>query len=143
MQPEFPDEPPTSVTGAVLRQARVLVVDDDEDLLAWVACALRADGHVVLESHDAFDALTRLSSMMLAGLGEPDVIVTDARMPRGGGATMINGARMRGCKSPIVLMTAHRASLSEQSAWLDVTHILDKPLDIDELRTTVRRLTVK
>jgi DNA-binding NtrC family response regulator len=137
------DEPPTHVKSAVLRQTRVMVVDDDDDLRALVACALRDDGHAVLESRDALEALTRLSSMMLAGLGEPDVVVSDVRMPRGGGSALIAGMRMRGCKTPVVLMTAYRASLPARSLWLDVTQVIDKPFDMNELRTAVRRLSLE
>jgi CheY-like chemotaxis protein len=138
------DELPTGVNRATLRSARIVVVDDDPDARALLSSALRHDGHDVLEAVCGMDALTRVSSMMLAGLDEPDVIVTDIRMRGVNGLALIAGLRVAGCKAPVVVMTAYTGdTFREHAERLGASAFFVKPLDIDELRTVVLDLIMQ
>ncbi|MEX2392998.1 MAG: response regulator [Actinomycetota bacterium] len=56
--------------------ARVLVVDDDPDLLTLVRIQLRHHGHTVMTASSGIDALE-----LVAAEGAPDVAVLDVSMP--------------------------------------------------------------
>ncbi|HEX9550438.1 MAG TPA: response regulator, partial [Candidatus Limnocylindrales bacterium] len=61
---------------------RILLVDDDPNLLVLLADQLRADGFEVQTSRDGDEALRRLRS------GWPDLLIVDMMMPRMDGLTL-------------------------------------------------------
>jgi DNA-binding response OmpR family regulator len=68
--------------------AKVLVVDDDADLLALVARRLRHAGHRVQEAGCGLDAETVIRDM-----GVPDVLVLDVNMPDVDGLQLLSRVR--------------------------------------------------
>jgi two-component system OmpR family response regulator len=131
-------EADTLVNGATLRTARIVVVDDDEDARSLIVAALKRDGHEVLAAPSGLEALSRVSSMMLAGLDQPDLIVTDVRMRGVDGLALISGLRLAGCVSPVVIMSAYDSKpFRERAERLGVVAFFTKPIDIDDLRTVV------
>ena len=61
------------------RGLRILVVDDDRDLVLTLGTLLRQDGHIVEEAYRAQDA-------MRAGRDfDPDVVLVDIALPDGSG----------------------------------------------------------
>jgi two-component system response regulator (stage 0 sporulation protein F) len=137
------EEGPTGVNRATLCSARVIVVDDDDDMRRLITSALRGDGHDVIEAASGVDALGRITSMALAGLGYPDVIVTDIRMRGVNGLALIAGLRVAGCASPVVVMTAFAsAAFRDNAERLGAAAFFSKPFDIDDLRTTVVNLSL-
>ena len=139
----FGGEQATGVNRATLRTARVIVVEDDDDLRRLVVKALRGDGHEVIEAVNGVDALARVRSMALAGLDLPDVIVTDIRLNGVNGLALIAGLRMAGCQTPVVVMSAFTSEAFKSSAAkLGVAAFFTKPFDIDDLRTVVLDLSL-
>ena len=57
---------------------KVLVADDDEDMLSLVSDTLRGDGHEVLEAHDGADLLERLERALEDPGVRPDVVVAES-----------------------------------------------------------------
>ena len=128
---------------ATLRTARVIVVEDDDDLRRLVRTALQGDGHEVIEATSGVDALARVRSMALAGLDLPDVIITDIRLHGVNGLALVAGLRMAGCKTPVVVMSAFTSEAFRSSAErLGVAAFFTKPFDIDDLRTIVLNLSL-
>lgn len=143
MTDTFGEEGPTGVNRATLCTARIVVVDDDEDMRRLITSALRGDGHDVIEAASGVDALGRVTSMALAGLGYPDVIVTDIRMRGVNGLALIAGLRMAGCASPVIVMTAFAsAAFRDHADRLGAAAFFTKPLDMDNLRTVVVNLSL-
>ncbi len=56
--------------------ARILVVDDQEDVLQTTALVLRHGGHAVITAHDGLEGLE------MARSERPDLILLDIEMPR-------------------------------------------------------------
>lgn len=125
-------EAPTTL----LSPSRVLVAEDDDELRSLLAHALEADGYEVLQVEDG-DQLAQL-------LSEPcsaDVVISDVRMPRGGGLEALAQFRRRSRSTPFILITAFGSdALHEEAEALGATAIFDKPFDLDDLRAAVRRL---
>jgi two-component system KDP operon response regulator KdpE len=116
---------------------RVLVVDDEPQIVRALSINLRARGYEVDAAPDGRTALD------LAARRHPDVIVLDLGLPDMEGAEVIRG--LRGWTNvPIIVLTARHAS-EEKVDILDVgaDDYVTKPFGMDELlarlRAAVRR----
>ncbi|MBK7579337.1 MAG: response regulator [Myxococcales bacterium] len=120
---------------------RVLLAEDNDELRWLLARALRRDGHQVIEVSDGCELLDQLAREVRddGKLEFADVIVSDIRMPGYTGIAVLHGLRQSGCTVPVVLITAFgdpetHESVSRMSSAL----LLDKPLDVEELRRAVQ-----
>lgn len=77
----------------------VLLVDDNQELLETLTCALQLSGLTVLPAADGARALDMLERE------EVDIVVTDLLMPNMDGIELIMALRERQCGIPVVLMT--------------------------------------
>src|SRR5512146_969267 len=68
---------------------RILVADDDEALLATTAEMLSREGYEVITAKDGFEALAALR------LGEPNILISDLRMPNMSGFELLAVVRKR------------------------------------------------
>jgi len=117
------------------RQATVLVVDDDPNVLLGVRVALETDGHRVVSAADGRSALLAVAAH------DPDAVVLDLAMPFLDGAAVCRTLRAAGDGVPVLVLTAHHRP-AERVAGLDAgaDDYLGKPFDVDELRARVRAL---
>ncbi|WP_223269301.1 response regulator transcription factor [Frigoribacterium sp. ACAM 257] len=117
------------------RQATVLVVDDDPNVLLGVRVALETDGHRVVTAADGRSALLAVAEH------DPDAVVLDLAMPFLDGAAVCRTLRAAGDGVPVLVLTAHHRP-AERVAGLDAgaDDYLGKPFDVDELRARVRAL---
>jgi two-component system response regulator MprA len=116
---------------------RVLVADDDPELLDIVATELAEDGWVVTRASNGAELVRELTR------GGPwDLIVTDISMPWMNGLEVARVARSSGLTTPLLVITALKAGqLDAQVASLGRdTALLRKPFELDELRAAARSL---
>ena len=79
---------------------RVLVVEDDKDVLEYISKGLKEHGHVVDLSENGKDGL------FLATTEKYDVIITDRMLPELDGITLIKTLRGANNKTPILILSA-------------------------------------
>ncbi|WP_415853492.1 response regulator [Sinomonas sp. G460-2] len=111
---------------------RVLVVDDEPQLLRALQINLRAEGYTVAVAANGTDALH------LAASNPPDVLVLDLGLPDMDGAEVIRG--IRGWSDmPIVVLSARHGSTDKVEA-LDAgaDDYVTKPFGLDELLARLR-----
>jgi DNA-binding response OmpR family regulator len=117
---------------------RVLVVDDDPEVVDAVGEALQDDGYQV---ETATDGPTALKSVLDA---PPDLIVLDVRMPRMNGWEFCEIVRRQSHTRdvPVLFLTAC-AEVRDQITALQVggSDHLSKPFPLTVLREKVRSLT--
>jgi two-component system response regulator MprA len=113
----------------------ILVVDDEPAVREAVERALRLDGHDVVLAADGGEALVTLDQR------PPDAVVLDVLMPRVDGLEFCRRMRLRGDRTPILMLTA-RDAVSDRVAGLDAgaDDYLVKPFALDELLARVRAL---
>jgi DNA-binding NtrC family response regulator len=112
-------------TGALF----ILVVDDEVELLGEVARYLRRRGHRVQEA-SSFAAGRR----MIESAADPDVLVTDVRMPGGNGLDLARRARELHARCRIVVMTGHLdPSQIESAEEAGAAAVLFKPFSFSKL----------
>ena len=118
--------------GAPSPGARILLVDDDDDVREVTAAMLRTDGHAVVEAangHAALDILDR---------GEPlDLMVVDYAMPAMNGAEYARAARQRRPEVPALLITGYAES-GLLAGIADLAAVLRKPFRQADLAAAVR-----
>jgi two-component system response regulator MprA len=107
---------------------RVLIVDDDESLLAALDLALTRRGFRVVTAKEAGEAFGRLEDA-----GQVDLIVLDVMMPGMDGVTLCRLLRDR-TSTPMLMLTA-RDAVADRIAGLEAgaDDYLQKPFDLDEL----------
>jgi CheY-like chemotaxis protein len=113
--------------------ARVLVVDDNDELRKLLREALTARGCVVEEAADGM----QLTARLVADKKEfppPDVVITDVRMPWTGGLDVMERFRKLGWKTKFIVMTAFGdAKTHSRARLLGAEEVFDKPFEMDEM----------
>lgn len=113
----------------------VLVVDDDEDVLASVERGLRLSGFQVRVARDGAEALRSVTEQV------PDAVVLDMNMPVLDGAGVVTALRALGNEVPICVLSA-RASVDDRISGLEsgADDYLTKPFVLAELVARIKAL---
>jgi two-component system phosphate regulon response regulator PhoB len=119
------------------QQPKVLVVDDEPDILLLLTRTLRSENFDLITASDGEGALH------LARIEFPDLILLDWHMPRLDGLAVSRELRAesdpRLSGVPIVLITAHASAQEmEEGFGAGVTDYLTKPFTPAHLRTRAR-----
>ena len=113
---------------------RILIVDDDPNLLVILAEQLRADGYDVVTARDGEEALRRLR------VSWPDLLVIDMLMPRMDGLTLAREVKAL-ADLPIIVLSAIDAADSKADLLEEVAEdYVSKPYHYAELRARINRV---
>lgn len=117
--------------------SRILLVDDEQDLVWAVRHSLRDEGYEVLAAYDGQEALT------VARRHRPDLVILDIMLPRLNGLQVCRQLRRDPALAavPILFLSVHRG-IDDRVAGLDEggDDYLTKPFDLRELKARVRAL---
>jgi two-component system OmpR family response regulator len=113
---------------------RILVIEDEADLLASLAKALREEGYAVDTAADGEEGLYKAESW------DYDAIVLDVMLPKLDGWTILR--RLRASKKTPVLMLTARDAARDRVRGLDTgaDDYVVKPFDLEELFARLRAL---
>jgi CheY-like chemotaxis protein len=116
---------------------RILVVDDDPEVVALLAERLHGEGHDVVAAADGYQALAALERGPA-----PDLVVLDVLMPGLSGWEVARAVRRdpRLRATPILVVTAVGRVLNQATSPLFADDFLDKPFDLDELDHKIDQL---
>lgn len=110
------------------RLAKILVVEDDQDLNRIITKSLRDRGYDVTAAVDGLDALEKTEGVKF------DMILTDIMMPKMDGFELAESIRAVDREIPIVFMTAKDDKPSKMLGYsIGVDDYIVKPFDIDIL----------
>ena len=113
---------------------KILAVEDEVLLQRLLQTALKQRGHRVDVCGDGAEALEKLDQ------GSYDLVITDFRMPRMTGLTLIQTLRARARQIPIVLMSSNTLEEMGASAKdLAGIEFLRKPFGLTDLYAAVQR----
>ncbi len=114
--------------------ARILIIEDDEAILAFLRRGLG------LEGYEVETAETGQKGLALAGGNRPDLVVLDWMLPGMDGLEVCKRLRATG-KVPILMLTA-KDSVSDRVLGLDAgaDDYMVKPFNLDELLARIRAL---
>lgn len=111
---------------------KVLVVDDDADLLDLTSYALRREGFTVIPASDGQQAVQRWESET------PDLVVLDANMPKMNGFEVCRKIR-QGSATPVIMLTARGDEADVlQGLQLGADDYVTKPFSAKQLVARMR-----
>jgi DNA-binding response OmpR family regulator len=111
---------------------KILVVEDDNKIVAALTIRLKAAGYEVLTASDGFEGLNLAISI------RPDLIISDIWMPVGIGFSMAGRLQELAPEIPVIFITAGREPGLEKAAKeLGAVAFFEKPYDPAKLLATV------
>lgn len=119
----------------MLTKRKILIVDDEPEIIAELVEYFTDKGYQVTEASGGLEALDKFL------LERTDVVITDIKMPRGSGDELIKRLRQMDRHLPIVAFTGYySAEELAQARDAGATVTLTKPIAICELSDTLATL---
>jgi CheY-like chemotaxis protein len=118
------------------RKKRILVVDDERDIIKALTVRLQSKGYRVS------GALGGAQGIFMANKEIPDLIILDIRMPDMDGFSVVEALKQSGQTSriPIIFLTGSpERDADERAMGLGARFYIKKPYDPEELLDAVRR----
>ncbi len=125
---------PTQLTSASAAK-RVLIVDDNTDLLTIFTIAMEMTPFIIDTAIDGVDALEKIEAAM------PDVMILDVNMPRMDGLEVLSKVRdTPGLDSMKIILLTGNSTVPTYPESGKADLVLSKPVSIEELIHLVHRL---
>jgi two-component system KDP operon response regulator KdpE len=118
---------------------RVFLAEDDDDMRSLIRIALEREGCEVVEARDGAQLINLLGQgKSVKCPSEPDVVVTDVRMPNFSGLGVLRTLRQADSTVPVILITADLdvAIQSDAQEW-GASALLTKPFEMEDLLRAV------
>ncbi|NNG60079.1 nitrogen regulation protein NR(I), partial [Pseudomonas fragi] len=116
------------------RSETVWIVDDDRSIRWVLEKALQQEGMTTQSFDSADGVMSRLARQ------QPDVIISDIRMPGASGLDLLAKIREQHPRLPVIIMTAHSDLDSAVASYQGgAFEYLPKPFDVDEAVSLVKR----
>jgi two-component system, NtrC family, response regulator AtoC len=117
---------------------KILIVDDEAGQRNILSKILEAEGYTLFEAASVSQALQVIDE------DEPEVVLTDLKMPQKGGLALIEGVSKRPFPPEIIVITAHGSiDTAVKAMRLGAYDYLTKPLEREELILVVQRAAEK
>jgi len=116
---------------------KILVVDDERQIVKLVEINLRKAGYDVVQAYDGVEALEKVAGE------KPDMIVLDVMMPRMNGFDVLKRLQADPATEhiPVIMLTAKAQDADIFAGWQSgVSSYLTKPFNPRELLTFVQRI---
>jgi two-component system, OmpR family, response regulator len=131
----------TTIDAAPPKEARLLVVDDEPNILELLSASLRFAGFDVATASNGNDALR------VAETYQPDLVVLDVMMPGLDGFEVVRRLRKDDERVPVLFLTAKDATEDKVAGLtLGGDDYITKPFSLEEviarIRAVLRRLSV-
>ena len=115
--------------------AKILLLDDEEQIRRVIALHLGKRGHEVIAGKDGREGLDHLARARF------DLVLTDLRMPRVSGIELLKAIRQGGLSTPVIVLTAYASIDSAVEAMkLGAADYIGKPPQLDEITIKVTNL---
>ena len=112
----------------------LLLVDDDPEAIEWLSELAKAEGFSVATADSLRAARIHMSRL------QPDIMLTDLQLPDGRGIELVNDLETRAA-TEVVMITGHASVESAVEALrLGATDYLVKPVDVERLKSILRRV---
>jgi len=117
------------------RKKKILVIDDEEDIVKGLKIRLGEKGYNVVSASDPIQGISMVRKE------EPDLIILDIRMPAGGGFSVMERLKhfTHTRTTPIIILTGSSEKGHEMKAKeMGIRYYMKKPYDPEELLGVVR-----
>ena len=113
---------------------KILIIDDDKDLVFGLSIRLKASGYAVTIARDAIGAVS------IAKKENPDLIILDLGLPGGDGFLVMDRLMNLSTLIPVIVLSA-RDPLSNKERALNAGAVayFQKPADNSELLSSIKK----
>lgn len=123
---------------ALKHKERILVVDDDENIIFAFIEVFKKDGYSTVTANNGEDALK------IAGSGDIDLIFMDISLPKITGLEVLRKFQEQGINIPTIIITGYGIMQNAIKAMqLGAFDYLTKPLDINKIRELTKKALSK
>ena len=113
-------------------QAKILIVDDERDLVDAYVRLLERSGYRCIGAYDANEAIQMIDAE------SPDLVITDLSLPDANGIEIVRRVRAKSPVTPIIVMSGHNTpGLHESARAAGANLSLLKPVSIAELQRVI------
>jgi DNA-binding response OmpR family regulator len=122
-------------TASEVAKKRILLVDDDAEIVDAMRYALESKGYAILVARDGNQGLAMAES------DQPNLVILDMMMPKRSGFLVLEKLRRtRESSTKVIMITANEGSRHKAYAeMLGVDEYLRKPFAMDKLIDAVQR----
>lgn len=116
---------------------KILVVDDEPDILKTIKLSLKMEGYEVITALDGEEALRKAHNK------KPDIIILDVMLPTINGYEVARSLKFdeRYKHMSIIILTAHTQKM-DQELWRNsgADLYMTKPFELDKLKENIKGL---
>ena len=117
-------------------KTKILIVDDEIDALELMQELFESKGYVPITATNGLEALNLIRSQ------EPDLVLTDIRMPEMNGMQLLEVMNKEYPNIPVIMVTAHGTiETAVEAMKLGAKDYILKPLRLDEILAKIERIT--
>ncbi len=116
-----------------MKNAKILVVDDEENIRLLFKEELEEEGYVVHVASNGYDALQKLRDTQF------DVVVMDIKMPGMDGIQALNEIKNSNKDQAVILCSAYGEFKQDFSSWVSDGYVV-KSADTGELKQTIKNI---
>ncbi len=121
-----------------MSKGRLVVIDDEVNAASALETLLKEDGYEVARANEA------RSGLLLIEKNDPDVVLTDLRMPGMDGLELLAKIKELRPETMVLLMTAYGTVKTAVKAMkLGAEDYLSKPIDVEELEIVLQKVLDK
>jgi two-component system, NtrC family, response regulator len=115
---------------------RILVIDDEPNVRTVLTMLLEDDGYEVMSAEDGQKGM-----MMIDAAPDPDLIISDLKMPGADGMALLRRLKQQGRTIPLVMITAYGSIEKAVEAMKSgAADFITKPFNKDVIRHVVHKL---
>lgn len=115
--------------------ARILIVDDDEEICRNLSEVLKEDGYEVEYVTSGMEALDKVTKEKY------DIVITDLVMPKISGMDVLSYIKRESPETEVVMITAFGSIENAVEAMKrGASDYIEKPFKLNEIRTSIKRV---
>lgn len=111
---------------------RILIIDDDPSTTESIGSYLKDIGYEVATASDGLEGLEMVKKF------DPDLVISDIRMPKLNGLELYSILKGMKFSKPIILISSYNYAETSQEK-LKITAYIEKPINIFELNDFIKR----
>jgi CheY-like chemotaxis protein len=115
---------------------KILIADDDKQIVLLLASRLKANKYEVVVAYDALQAIAQAFSE------KPDLILLDIKMPAGSGISVIDNLSnsVQTAITPIIVITAYpNPELQQKVKEMGAVDFISKPFEANNVLSKIRK----
>ena len=120
-----------------LATRRILIVDDQADMRAFLTEELEEEGYEITVGKNGLDALAEIS------FNSFDLVITDWKLPLRDGLQVLRTAREICRQTPVILITAFGGTKIRTKVEKTGAFYLQKPFSMESLKALIRSLLLR